>query len=195
MTTAPAVSDIGQAITNTLQQNEVTFIQVTLPDGGMTLSIDVTVGVVVTYGSNKIQNPNEAFYDFKLANSRPEIFVTTDTFGSIEIANFTNITVYISIQGQSATNQFTLNTTIGDTTTGILCTACNLQQNQLIYCYIFCRCSSNQCCNIHWCRKSVWSSGHLCGYHCFCLYHLQQTKEQQAICVRYCQQSAYIAIL
>ena len=100
--TAPAVSDVGQAITNTLQRNEVTFIQVTLPDWGMTLSIDVTVGVVVTYGSNKIQNPNEAFYDFKLSNSKPEIFVTTDTFG---IANFTNITVYISIQGQSASNE------------------------------------------------------------------------------------------
>ena len=124
MTTAPAISDIGQAITNTLQQNEVTFIQVALPDGGMTLSIDVTVGVVVTYGSNKIQNPNEAFYDFKLSNSRPEIFVTTDTFG---IANFTNITIYISIQGQSASNEFTLNTTIGDTTTvtGIQHAICN----------------------------------------------------------------------
>ena len=118
--TAPAVSEVGQAITSTLEQNEVTFVQLSLPNDGLTISIDVTVGAIVSYGSNKIQNPNEAFYDFKLSNSRPEIFVTTDTFDSVKIVNFTNIMIYISIQGQSASNQFTMNTTIGDTTTGTL---------------------------------------------------------------------------
>ena len=74
------------------------------------------------YGSNKIQNPNEAFYDFMLSDSQPEIFVNDGTFSSSikkrEITNITDdITIYITIQGQSAFNNFTLNTTTGDTTT------------------------------------------------------------------------------
>ena len=117
---APVISDVGQVITNILQQNEVTFLQLDLPDEGMTFSLDVSQGSVVMYGSNKIQNPNEAFYDFKLSNSRPELFVNQDTFGRIskrETSNITDITIYISIQGQSVSNNFTLNTTMGDTTT------------------------------------------------------------------------------
>ena len=51
---APAISDVGQVITNILQQNEVTFLQLDLPDEGMTFSLDVSQGSVVTYGSNKI---------------------------------------------------------------------------------------------------------------------------------------------
>ena len=87
----------------------------------MTLNLDVSEGSIVMYGSNKIQNPNEAFYDFKLTNSQPEIFISDKTFSSPitkrEITNVTDITIYISIQGQSVSNNFTLNTTTGDTTT------------------------------------------------------------------------------
>ena len=119
--TAPAISAIGQAITNTLEQNEASYFQLGLPEDGMTFSLDVSQGSVVMYGSNKLQNPNEAFYDFQLSSSQREIFISYATFSSPitkrQITNFTNITVYVSIQGQSVSNSFTLNTTIGDTTT------------------------------------------------------------------------------
>ena len=119
---APAISDVGQAITRTLEQNEASYIQLDLPVDGMTLRLNVSQGSVVMYGSNKIQNPNEAFYDFKLSNNQPKIFVTGKTFfpsitkRQISTNNTDDITIYISIEGQSASNNFTLNTTIGDTT-------------------------------------------------------------------------------
>ena len=125
---APAVSDVGEAVTSSLTQGEVTFLQMTLPEDGLTISIDVDEGSVVMYGSDKIQQPNEAFHDFKLTNYRPEIYLTEETFGkntNITVSkqeattDSTGITIYISIQGQSVINNFTLNTTIGDTTSGI----------------------------------------------------------------------------
>ena len=90
----------------------------------MTLKMDITSGSVVMYGSNKIQNPNEAFHDFQLTSNRREIFIHTGFFqhssspiSKRQAPNITDITVYVSIEGQSAVNNFTLNTTVGDTTT------------------------------------------------------------------------------
>ena len=139
---APAISNVGQIVTNTLQPDQVSFLQFTLPTVGMTLHLNVSIGFVVIFGSNKIENPNAAFYDFMMSNNQPEVFVTRETFGhsgSPMVTNtngtttnpLTNITVYISIHGQGVstfalntttgdtTTDFALNTTTGDTTTGI----------------------------------------------------------------------------
>ena len=108
---APAISDVGQAITSTLEQNEASYIQLDLPEDGMTFRLDVSQGSVVMYGSNKIQNPNEAFYDFKLSNNQPELFVTGKTFFSsitkrqVLTNNTDDITIYISIEGQECIQQ------------------------------------------------------------------------------------------
>ena len=109
----------------------MSFVRTYLPEQGMTVRIDVNEGSVALFGSNKIQMPNEAFYDFMLSNNRRDIFVTKSTFGidtpaetKREITNFTNITVYISIQGQGVSNSFTFNTTVGDTSTGIMISTC-----------------------------------------------------------------------
>ena len=124
MHTAPAISDAGQVISSQLGQGQVSFFQFSLPKEGMTFKIDITSGSVVIYGSNKIHNPNEAFHDFQLSSSRREIFIYTAYFqhssspiSSRQAPNITNITVFVSIEGQNAVNTFTLNTTIGDTTT------------------------------------------------------------------------------
>ena len=128
LVTAPAISDVGQNITNTLQPDQVSFLQFTLPTAGMTFHLDVSRGSVVVYGSNKIENPNAAFYDFMMSNNQPEVFVTKETFDRSSspmvtntngtTTNLTNILVYISIRGQGVST-FALNTTTGDTTTGI----------------------------------------------------------------------------
>ena len=122
---APAITTPGQVIATTIQQNEATFLQVALPEEGMTFSLDVSQGSVVMFGSNKIQNPNEAFHDFMLSDNQPELFVNEETFSSSSITkrqimnntDDTDTTIYISIQGKSGFNNFTLNTTTGDTTT------------------------------------------------------------------------------
>ena len=130
LVTAPAIFDVGQIITLTLQPNQVSFLQFTLPTAGATLHLNVSIGSVVLFGSNEIRNPNVAFYNFKLSNNRPaEVFINEETFGNNGpsvvstngITNFTNVTVYVSIQGPGT---FTLNTTIGDTTTGIIISKC-----------------------------------------------------------------------
>ena len=124
MHTAPAISDAGQVISSQLGQGQVSFFQFSLPEEGMTLKIDITSGSVNIYGSNKIRNPNKAFHDFQLTSRRREIFIHTGFFqrsnspiSSRQVHNITNITVFVSIEGQNAVNTFTLNTTIGDTTT------------------------------------------------------------------------------
>ena len=125
---APAISTPGQVISTSIQQNVATFLQVALPEEGITFSLDVSEGSVVMYGSNKIQNPNEAFHDFMLSDDKPDIFVNQETFSpstgttkppGINNTNNIDITVYLSIQGQRALNNFTLNTTVGDTTEDI----------------------------------------------------------------------------
>ena len=130
MHTAPAISDAGQVVSSQLGQGQVSFFQFSLPEEGMTLRIDMTSGSVVMYGSSRIRNPNEAFHDFRLTNRNPEIFLHTGFFHrsnspigkrQAPITNITNITIFISIEGQSAVNNFTLNTTIGDTTSKTYC--------------------------------------------------------------------------
>ena len=126
---APAISDPGQPITGSITQGEVTFLQISLPDDGLTITIDVNEGSIVMYGSDKIKQPNEAVHDFKLTNEKPEIYLTEETFGKNTstivskretTTDSTGITIYISIEGQSMVNNFTLNTTIGDITSGIM---------------------------------------------------------------------------
>ena len=123
---APAISNVGQIVTNTLQLDQVFFLQFTLPTVGMTLHLNVSIGFVVIFGSNKIENPNAAFHDFMISNNNPVVFVTKQTFvrsGSPMVTNTngtTNLIVYLSIQGQLGISTFVLNTTTGNTTTGML---------------------------------------------------------------------------
>lgn len=123
---APTICDIGQNITNSLEQNQIVFFQYSLPEDGMTLSLEVDEGSAILYGSNKIQTPNEALYDFLPSNSISEIFLTVDIFANRassirkrQAVSSTNITFYISIEGLRATNNFTLNSALGGTTTGM----------------------------------------------------------------------------
>lgn len=123
--TAPAIAEIEQGFVGTLEQNQKAFYQFALPEGGATVKIDVETGSVVLYASNTIQNPNEALYDYKLeTSSSSDVYISPDDFEdttsitkrqAMPPAN-TNITIYISIEGQSGINSFSLNTTYGDTT-------------------------------------------------------------------------------
>ena len=106
----------------------MSLFQFALPVNGMTLVLNIGLGSIVMYGSNRIQDPNEAFHDFMLTNSTPKIFIDSGSFqsSSSQISEqqvppgFTNITVFVSIEGRDANNSFILNTSfIEDTTSKV----------------------------------------------------------------------------
>ena len=98
---------------STLVHNQTAFFQYTLPEEGLTLRLEVETGLIVCFASNRIENPNEALYDFRVETSS-----SADVYISMDNLQGNSSTIYISIEGQSGINNFTLNTTSGDTTTG-----------------------------------------------------------------------------
>ena len=78
------------------------------------------IGLVVLFASYKIQNPNEAFYDWKLeTSSSADVYISLEGITKQQVLQFANTTIFISIKGQSGVNNFTLNSTSGDTSTGM----------------------------------------------------------------------------
>ena len=119
---APAIGEIAQAFMGTLEQNQKAFFQFAPTEEGLTLKLDVQIGFIVLFASSKIQNPNEAFYDWRLETSSSAcVYISQDDLDE------TSINVYISIEGQSGINNFTLNTMYGDTTSAQPTTATSAQ--------------------------------------------------------------------
>ena len=116
---ASAIGEIGQPFISTLEQNQTAFFQYTLPEEGLTLKLVVETGLIVCFASNRIEIPNEAFYDFRVETSS-----SADVYINLDNLQDNSSTIYISIEGQSGINNFTLNTTSGDTTTGTYVTDC-----------------------------------------------------------------------
>ena len=81
------------------------------------------IGLIVLFASNKIRTPNEAFYDWRLeTRSSADIYISLEGISSIgkrQVLQSVNTTIFVSIEGQSVTNNFTLNATYGDTTIGM----------------------------------------------------------------------------
>ena len=115
---ASAIGEIAEPFISTLEQNQVAFFQFNLPEEGLTLRLEVRIGLVVLFASNKIQNPNEAFYDWKLeTSSSADVYISLEGITKQQVLQSMNATIFISIKGQSGVNNFTLNSTSGDTTT------------------------------------------------------------------------------
>ena len=120
---APAIGEITEPFIGTLEQNQAAFFQYTLPEEGLTLRLEVEIGLIVLYASNKIRSPNEAFYDWRLeTRSSTDIYISLEgisPIGKRQVLQSVNTTIFVSIEGQSLINNFTLNTTYGDTTIGM----------------------------------------------------------------------------
>ena len=74
---------------------------------------------MVLYASNKIRNPNAAFYDYRLqTDSSADVYINASAFSpsgsSKRQAEFTNTTVFVTLEGLGDTNTFELDTTFGD---------------------------------------------------------------------------------
>ena len=91
---ASAIGEIGQPFISTLEQNQTAYFQYTLPEEGLTLRLEVETGLIVCFASNRIENPNEALYDFRVeTNSSADVYISLDDLqGNSSI-------IYISIEG------------------------------------------------------------------------------------------------
>ena len=104
-----------------------------VPEGGVTIKLCVSVGIVIFYGSFSVPNPNGALYDYikevvAMGEStcgdvfvQPEVESTTTDRGKrqakeeVSLRNTTS-TLYISLKGVGEQNMFVLETSEGDNT-------------------------------------------------------------------------------
>lgn len=131
---APAIGEITEPFIGTLERNQAAFFQYTLPEEGLTLRLEVEIGLIVLYASNKIRSPNEAFYDWRLeTRTSADVYISPDdleessSLTKRQVLQSLNTTIFISIEGQSGINNFTLNTTYGDTSSSAQPTTTPLQ--------------------------------------------------------------------
>ena len=117
-------------------EGQISYFQYQLPEEGMTLELTVTKGRAILYASTKISNPNSAFHDFSFeTDSSVDVFLSPEDLvksdNNIDIGinkrdveeeeqrkrNFTDIKVFVSIEGLDKNNSYVLDTTFGDTST------------------------------------------------------------------------------
>ena len=125
----PAIADVEVVFYRILQYDECAYFQFKLPYVGMTLKIEVNYGTVVVYISNKLCNPNEAIYDWKLQTSTSvDVFISLEglEINSLSPPNATpqetidttetTVTIYVSVQGSAEKSDIILTTSYGNTT-------------------------------------------------------------------------------
>ena len=79
------------------------------PSGGITLTLSVSRGRIVCYGSVSVRNPSESNYDWKVnTTGRVEAFLDPAVLTRIDRPR-----VFITSIGAGSTNTFTLNSTTG----------------------------------------------------------------------------------
>lgn len=137
--TVPAFIPIEQPIESDLDGGEFVFFQFQFPSDGMTIQLQRQRGSVTLYGSFDLRNPNSAFHSFKIESSG-DMFVApedgdqtsnSDQGRTKRLAKrlvsgdtsrqFTNTTLFVSVEGKQDSSSFILETTFGDTCKFTLC--------------------------------------------------------------------------
>ena len=105
---------MGSGVLDTLIQGQFRYYEYSFPVTGLTVRLDVGLGRVVCYASDRIPNPSEDNgYDWKIEASG---FV--DTFlDPASLGRPAGVIVFIALQGVLDANNFTLNSTTGNTET------------------------------------------------------------------------------
>ena len=108
---APTVISTNTTSTNTVGKGERVYYQFDFPGNGVTITLNVTFGYIVCYVSDRYRNPNEAQgYDWRV-----EVSGYSNTFLDPSLLSRTpGPIVYISIEGNYSSNQFTLGNIEGD---------------------------------------------------------------------------------
>ena len=95
----------------TVGKGQRAYFQFDFPSSGVTITLNISSGYVVCYASDRYRNPNEVQgYDWRI-----EVGGYADTFLDPSLLlRSPGTTVYVAIEGNSTSNQFTLGNTEGD---------------------------------------------------------------------------------
>ena len=105
--------EINETVSNTIEEDEVSYIELPFSDDGVTITVNVTNGSVVVYASDQITTPNEAFHDWMIeTDGYSDVYLDPD-----DVNRTVGDTVYVAIEGEEESNNFALSTTTGDTST------------------------------------------------------------------------------
>lgn len=102
---------IGTLVRNTLQQGRSIIYFVPFPSSGLTVRIEAITGTIRCYASDTNQRPNAMDNVWTLLISEyDDAFLDPSSLGRTP-----GTTLYITLEGVDTSNEFTLNTTYGDT--------------------------------------------------------------------------------
>ena len=114
-------------VVTTVAQGERINLNLRCPENGTTLQLCVQNGTSILYASDDIENPGEAFFDYRLIvgnGSCDSVFALCRDFCSSQNPNSNpddvgdlDNTIHITIQGSDEDNTVSIQTTDGDTTT------------------------------------------------------------------------------
>lgn len=102
---------LDNVIMSSVSIGDLQYFRLPFPTTGITLTLSVSNGGVICYASDIVQNPNlYQGYEWRV-----------ETNGSVEVFIDPNLLnrdpgtyIYIGIEGNSSSNQFSLNSTSGD---------------------------------------------------------------------------------
>ena len=104
------------SVTSTLVYKEVVYYRFPFPTNGLTFVLEISVGSVICYASNSLQNPGRKYgYIWRVeADSYNDSYIDPST-----IQGTVGAYIYIGIDGRSinSNNTFVLTTTGGDAST------------------------------------------------------------------------------
>ena len=102
---------IGNPVSDTITSGQFRYYIFPFPSEGITIRVEAFKGQVWCYGSDVERNPNRDNYIWRLFISGYD-----DTYiGPASLERIPGVFLYIAIEGVSLSNQFTLNSTVGDT--------------------------------------------------------------------------------
>ena len=111
-----------------LGEGETIRYEFPLPENGVTVKMCVQTGQVNLYTSTEVPNPNSALYDHKLevkvqspgTEACDDVYIIGEQ-GDLKrrpITEKLNTTLFMSLTGMDGYNEFSFNSTLGDTTDG-----------------------------------------------------------------------------
>ena len=109
--TVPDNLSINNVITTSVNNGDLKYFRLPFPTTGITLTLSVSTGNVICYASDIVQNPNaNQGYEWRVETSGSvEVFIDPDL-----LDRDPGTYIYIGIEGDSSSNQFSLNSTSGD---------------------------------------------------------------------------------
>lgn len=102
---------MGSLVNNAVMQGRFRYFSVPFTSSGLTVRVEATVGSIRCYASDTNPRPSGTDYVWTLViNDYDDAFLDPSTLGRTP-----GSTLYIGLQGVNTVNNFTLDTTTGDT--------------------------------------------------------------------------------